>query len=111
MECCNSMGKWGTYNYDFGKAFVDKGAVAVSGFMNTVLSDYSREFTMAYVDQLLAGQDVDHAFDCALRTVAQSDRAWYGAAAYDRHEMLSKKGIAVPVVYGSLKATVRGSRS
>lgn len=81
-ECCMAMGSDESgSNKQMANAFTGRGAKAYTGFYNSVLAVYSREFMKEYVNNLIGGRTSGEAYKAAVDKHGQND----GQGAYPVH--------------------------
>ena len=86
-ESCEFMGNGATgVTTEFADAFIDSGAEAVVGFYNSVSAEYSREFMVFYIDELLNGKNASHAFNNACEMFGKNDSNYREATFFTRRQ-------------------------
>jgi hypothetical protein len=78
LQPCESLGKNGSVNRSLSDAFVSRGAEAVVGFIDSVYSEYGREFMKLYINSLLEGKTAQEAFDLAVSTIGSVESVLEG---------------------------------
>ena len=85
-ENCEFYGKSGNVKSTMASAIRSRSAESVSGFHNSVMANYSRNFMKAYVDKLITGSTTKEAYNAAVASQGANDyfdgREKYGPTAY-----------------------------
>ncbi|MBR0282570.1 MAG: choice-of-anchor L domain-containing protein [Oscillibacter sp.] len=103
-ECCQFMGKGGSWDYSMANGIISRGASAIVGFHNSVFADYSREFMSNYVGGLLDGKTSQASYDGAISKMGANHAVWfqktYSRTLQDWWEDSTAHGTPCPAEYG-----------